>query len=521
MYFESSLDRENRNWFRNDRSVNSLKCLTITNGHIRGVYPMRVEFQYPISVFVGENGSGKSTLLALASCAFHNTTDFCPHNRIRYGNYKERKYYTYSDFFTFTPSESGISEIQIQNDYLGDSGIKTDIRKKKPSGKWNDYNRRPKRAVSFMGINRIVPPSESSPHRNYSRHFTTAHILTDAQYSELRSALSRILEKSYDNINLLQYGVYHLFSAQRNETGYTGFNMGAGENAILGLLMEVMTAGRGALIVVDEIELGLHARAQKKLIDELKQFCNNYHCQIICSTHSKIVLDALPPDARFFVQRNECITDITPNVTSEYAFGQLSGQRGQELDIFVEDEMGKLFLQNTLSHSLRERVTIYPIGSDQAVLRHIAVHYRERNYNFIAFLDGDKRQQKEAAIRKVKTNLEDQINHTEEEFHDFVDQRLQYLPGNTWTEKHLIEEVLHQTEHKVLQDEWMIAEENIVPCLETAINAGKHAEFHSLADALRLSDEQVRIDIVRFYGNTHCDNIAEIEREIHLVLDNL
>lgn len=519
MYHDSQLDQRNRNWFANDTTTNSLIGISVTNGHIRGVFPMGVSFQYPISAFVGENGSGKSTLLALIACAFHNTTDFCPQSRIRPGVGRVRQYYTYGDFFTFLPSENGISEIQIQADYLTSSGLKSDVRKKKPSGKWNDFNRRPLRAVSFLGINRIVPPSESNPHRHYSRLFATTHSLSPEQIEELRSALSRILGRTYESIDLLAYGTYRLFSAQRNETGYTGFNMGAGENAILGLLLEVMSAGRGSLIVVDEIELGLHAKAQKKLIDELKTFCNRYHCQIICSTHSKTILDTLPPEARFFIRRKDGTTEITQGISSEYAFGQLSGMTGGELSVFVEDEMGKAFLQNTISHSLRERISILPIGSDQAVLRHLAVHYRENDLLFIAFLDGDKRGQKEDAIIKVKNYLEDRVERPVEEFHSIIGERLHYLPGTIWPEKYLIEETLRQDGHTGLCTQWGESEEDVVAFLEEALNAGKHSEFYSLACNLQLDEAQVRADIIRFYKSTHPEVIFEIEAAIREILE--
>lgn len=518
MYRESQLDKRNKDWFERDTSVNSLKCITITNGHIRGVFPMNVLFKYPISAFVGENGSGKSTLLALVSCAFHNTTAFCPQNRIRPNVTKLRTYYTYGDFFTFFPSENGISEIQIRADYLSATGMKSDIRKKKPSGKWNDFNRRPPRAVSFLGINRIVPPSESSPHRHYCRLFSPAHSLNETQISELSTSLSKILGRSYNNIDLLEYGAYRLFAARRNETDYTGFNMGAGENAVLGLLLEVMSAGRGALIVVDEIELGLHAKAQKALIEELKSLCDKYHCQIVCSTHSKTILDALPPEARFFIRREDRLTDIIPNISSEYAFGQLSGIAGRELSVFVEDAVGKDFLQNMISHSLRERVRFYPIGSDQAVLRHIAVHYREKEYGFIAFLDGDKRAERASAIQKVKDNLEGRIDHTDEEFASLIGKRLCYLPGNIWPEKHLIEEAIRQDNHESLCSQWGLNEATITGYLEEALNAGKHSEFYSLSQNLQLEIEQTRADIIRFYRSTHPDDVNLIEDSIRQLL---
>lgn len=98
MYNESHLDRANRNWFAHDNSINSLKKIKVSSGHIRGVYPSEINFTYPITAIVGENGSGKSTYLSLVACAFHNSGDFCPSNRVRPGVQNPRKYYTYSDF---------------------------------------------------------------------------------------------------------------------------------------------------------------------------------------------------------------------------------------------------------------------------------------------------------------------------------------------------------------------------------------------------------------------------------------
>ena len=65
-YAVSQLDRDSFQWFANDKSRNSLVGIKVDNGSIRGIYPCKIDFSYPISSFVGENGSGKSTLLALS-----------------------------------------------------------------------------------------------------------------------------------------------------------------------------------------------------------------------------------------------------------------------------------------------------------------------------------------------------------------------------------------------------------------------------------------------------------------------
>lgn len=98
--------------------------------------------------------------------------------------------------------------------------------------------------------------------------------------------------------------------------------MGAGENAIFSLLIEIFSAGKNSLIVVDEIELGLHEEAQKRLIYELKKICAKLHCQIICSTHSAKIIDALPPEGRFFIESGDkaCVLLTQKRQGKDYEF---------------------------------------------------------------------------------------------------------------------------------------------------------------------------------------------------------
>lgn len=381
------------------------------------------------------------------------------------------------------------------------------MRKKKPSGKWNDFVRRPKRAVAYLGINRIVPPSESNPHRSYKSSFSNEELSAVAA-EQLRGSMSAILGKNYSEIELFSHDTYQLFKANRGELRYTGFNMGAGENAVLCFLLEILNAGNGALIVVDEIELGLHVQAQVKLIEELKKICQKYKCQIICSTHSQYVLEHLPPEARMYVKRNGAEMNIIPNISPEYAFGKLSGNNSGELDVFVEDEVGKAFLYSILPHTIRERVNIMPIGSDQAILKHMAVHYREHKYNYIAFMDGDKRTQSTSALHKIKNELEGRIDHTQEEFETMMRSRLHYLPGNTWPEKVLIDYVKSAADLSTLQQSWDIMDSDIVEYLEKASVAGKHNEFYSLSQDIHLPLEIVRSETMKFYKQ---NSNAEIE----------
>ena len=517
-YRESQVDKDNFRWFQNYKTRNTLVKLKVSNGNIRSITPVEISFEYPITAIVGENGAGKSTILALAACAFHNNTSFFPQNRIRGNVKRKRNYYTYSDFFTFSPNETGISGIEICSEYLTSSGIKKDTRKKKPSGKWNDYIGRPKRAVTYLGINRIVPPSESNPHRLYCHNFVN-QALDDEKMQQLETSMTHIIGRPYSEIELKAYGLYQLFEAKRVGVTYTGFNMGAGENAVLGLILEILKAGQGALIVIDEIELGLHTQAQIRLIEELKNLCKKYQCQILCSTHSKEILESLPPEGRIFIKRSDDHTDTLPKISPEYAFGRLSGIHLEELRVFVEDDVGKAFVENSLPLTLRDRINILPIGSDQAVLKHMAVHYRERNEAFISFLDGDKRTQTADAIKKIKNHLESRLNHSEDDFVSLMKSKLNYLPGDNWPEYELIKEALTAENYDFLVLSWDTTKEEVKSALEEALAAGKHNEFYTLSTKMCLKLDQVRSDIIKFYKQTHTEIINTIVEQIEAALE--
>lgn len=512
-YALSQIDKDNFQWFNHDRSRNSLVEIKVTNGNIRGVFPYEVEFTYPITAFVGENGSGKSTMLALSACAFHNGDDF--HQFAR-----KKSYFTYGDFFTFSSEEHGLQGIEISYTVRQPNGDVVNIRRKKPSGKWNDFNTRKYRNVIYLGINRIIPPSESSVHRSYRKDFEATPVSEDI-LSRIKSMASRIFGKNYSDLKIFTHNMYRLFLVERNQIYYSGFNMGAGENAAISILLDLLSAGPGALMVIDEIELGLHAKAQKEFIVVLKEICKSQKCQIICSTHSSVVLANLPPEARCFIQNQNTRTIITPKVSVEYAFGKLAGQNTHELNVFVEDDVGEAIIRNIIPLSLRERLSIYVIGSDEAVLKQMAAHYREGRQNFITFLDGDKRLAHEQQIDRIKRHLETRINDDEERFHDIISQRLCYIPGETWPEISIITFLLRTDVSDSLSSRWDISKEEIASYFEQALTAGKHNEFYHLAKLLSMDELSIRNDCIKEFKALYPEECSVVCSQIECVLNTL
>ena len=196
-YQYSNLDRKNIKWLSKDDSCATLARIDFSTGLIRGLHPCELNFKYPISVIAGQNGAGKSTLLTIAACAYHNNQDgYKPIGRAN-------TYYTFSDFFIqsrhdITPSGIEIGYQFLHNNWKGRKpGLEWQVRRKEIRGKWNNYNRRIKRNVIYLGIQRVVPHFERSTHKSYRVHFKK-----DSQEENHRKTIcdiaGRILGKKYD-----------------------------------------------------------------------------------------------------------------------------------------------------------------------------------------------------------------------------------------------------------------------------------------------------------------------------------
>lgn len=504
-YKYSELDKKNLNWMANDNSCATLHEIKLRYGRLRGLFPFHVQFKYPISVVAGENGCGKSTFLAIAACAFHNS-------KTGY-HFKDRSkpYYTFNDFFIQTKDEIPPSGINIgycirYDNWSGTpAGLAWQSRKKSSNGRWNNYDTRAPRNVIYFGIQRVVPYYEMSTHKSYCRNFSLGTQLDDDTISQIMKIASRILNKDYTDFAVHEASRYRLPVVKTSKVHYSGFNMGAGESTIFSMLTALFEAGRGALLIIDEIELGLHEKAQKLFIHELKELCSKLHCQIICSTHSAIILESLPPEARFYIESEGGKTIITPGISSAYACGKLAGLNSAELDIFVEDEIGKALLLEVLPLHIRHRTKVHQIGSSEAVLRQIASRHREKQENCLAFLDGDKNSENKQAVAKIKNYLEHQFNCSTSEIDSWISTRLAYLPGNTWPEAWLIEQA--QITDAIyglssLAKTWGIKESQLAPFLSEALTAGKHKELYTLESNLHYGHEKILRDLISHIHHT-------------------
>jgi len=487
-YRESTIDKKLRKWFLNDFTRALLRKINLRKGHLRGLNSFEIDFYFPIVAIAGRNGAGKSTILALSCCAYHNRK-----NGYKLPKRKET-YYTFSDFFIQHSEEVPPQGIEIFYLFAHNNWRKTEStpdgtglgyqkRWKRKGGKWNDYDSRVNRNVVFLGIERIVPHSERSQSKSYSKAFKEAAPV--GWENKVKDAVGYVLGRTYDKLRYLEHSKYNLPIVETGGITYSGLNMGAGENALFEIFKVIYSCGDGALLVLDEIELGLHSEAQKKLMRKLKESCLETHTQIICTTHSQEIFDSLPPEARFYVERINGNTKVTDSVSSDFAMAKMGAKGHKEVDILLEDDVAKSLLLSIFPTELRARLQFTVIGSASALSRQLAADYlRQNDKPCLAIFDGDQLPLQSNNFNYAKKMLESENG----EFDDWFAEHIAYLPGDIWPESWIIQKNQEAVESlAILVD---ADQDFLIEIMEYGLQAGKHNEFYEIAEHLGLSREQ-------------------------------
>jgi hypothetical protein len=101
-------------------------------------------------------------------------------------------YFTFRDFFHRGPGDSAVKDVALTWKYDNSTPEVSLIKK---TDKWMRYERRPKRAVEFLGISRAVPPIELSYLRS-NFNADIAGISPAPLTAEARRVVERILVDS-------------------------------------------------------------------------------------------------------------------------------------------------------------------------------------------------------------------------------------------------------------------------------------------------------------------------------------
>ena len=381
-------------------------ALRASNGHradaltevrikkLRNIWDLRFPFEYPVSVLAGPNGCGKSTVLFACACAYDipgpSSRNFAP-GRL------------FPNFISRQPAVSADAAQQttLEFHYLYRGNRLSMAWKRSKSWKRSFMSRsgegQPERQVYLRTLANLTNPSEVRSVLQLGRK----QVRTEAIAAELLIFAHRILPWRYRDLALISGPTSDLLFAEiegLGETRYSEFHMSSGERAILRISKDISSL-ENALVLIDEVDTGLHPYIQQQAMLELQRSALRQNLQVIVASHSPVVLDSVPPEARIFLDRDETTGQVRRAPLYRDIFQKaLYGQSRDRLSVLCEDNVaegvirGVLDLLNVEIGLRHEDVFIgRNTGSDE-----FSGHIRTlgkfgKLSDFIFVLDGDSR----------------------------------------------------------------------------------------------------------------------------------
>ena len=360
---------------------------------IRGIDDLRVVFNYPVSVIAGGNASGKTTVLFAAACAYKvpsaGVKDYVPSTlfpdyRPKDGKREDERPRVTIEFYYATPSGRQ-SMIWRRNkgwnrSFMGRKGATQPERELYLRTLSNLSN--PSEVRGVLSMSRLnSPPSETR--------------LTASQ----REFAQRILPFRYSEVVDLSSGSKNLlFAAQDGGAAYSELHMASGERAILRLSQEIAQL-RDALVLIDEVEAGLHPWVQQLLMLHLQGLALRNDLQVIVTSHSPVVLDSVPAYGRIFLDRDGDGRVSTRPPYRDIVQDALYGRSNDALNILCEDDAAEGILQGVFDYlAPRLRLARGSIrigrdtGADEFPAHARAFEKFGQAQNFVFVLDGDRRE---------------------------------------------------------------------------------------------------------------------------------
>jgi hypothetical protein len=110
------------------------------------------------------------------------------------------------------------------------------------------------------------------------------------------------------------------------------------------LIQIIETIPERSLVLIEEPETSLHLSAQQEFGHYLVDVCVNRKLQIMLTSHSEFILQALPSASRSYLDRRGASIQPVPGLTPMQARSLMADGRVKALNVLVEDETAKAIL---------------------------------------------------------------------------------------------------------------------------------------------------------------------------------
>ncbi len=349
-----------------------------------------VAFDFPVTALIGPNGGGKTSVLGAAAIA--------------YSGLQPRRFFAKGG--KYDPS---MQDWSIEYEIIDRSVNQKEAIKRTASFKRSKWNRDAlSRPVRLFGITRTVPANER---KEFLKLASSKFSVPDSQVEELsvaaQAAISRILGKNISGYKTLRFapGGEEIFLTGKTSKGeeYSEFHFGAGESSIIRMVSSIELAPDESLILIEELENGLHPVATIRMTEYLIEVAERKKVQVIFTTHSDDAIRVLPSKA-IWVASNDRIFQGKLDIKSLRA---ITGKTDPDskLVLFVEDKFAKFWVEAILRQTLGvalDHIEIHAMQGDGTAVSVNSHHRTDPSVMTpsVCLIDGDS-QQSENATSKV------------------------------------------------------------------------------------------------------------------------
>lgn len=347
---------------------------------IRSFSNSSISFDFPVTALVGPNGGGKTTILGAAAIA--------------YSSIKPRQFFSKSGKF-----DSSMANWRMSHELIDKKLNKTDSILRSASFYNQKWSRDAvAREVVVFGVSRTVPANERRElQRCASSSFDVDSSKIDAIKTPVYEAVAKILGKDiskYTHIRVDSKGRVSLLTGRTEDgTQYSEFHFGAGESSIIRMVMKIESLKDNCLILIEEIENGLHPVATIRMVEYLIDVASRKSAQAIFTTHSNDALRPLPSHA-IWASFNGKIFQGKLDIT---ALRTITGQIDAKLAIFCEDKFAAKWIRailRTVPGIAMDGIEVHAMNGDGTAVKVHQHHNLDPTAKFpsVCFIDGDSHQ---------------------------------------------------------------------------------------------------------------------------------
>ena len=361
---------------------------------LRGIEDLPVPLRYPVSVLAGPNGCGKSTVLFACACAY------------RVPGRRPRQFTPASLFPNFTNERpdnlsDSVRRTELEFHYVhGGNRVSMVWRRRKSwsrSYMGRKGGRQPKRSVYLRTGANLANPSDVRGILQLGRKEFEARTVGP----DLLIFAHRILPWRYKRLAVISDRPTRdlLFAELEGGPSYSEFHMSSGERSVLRMSKDI-SALSNALVLIDEVDTGLHPYTQQQTMLELQRSALRQGLQVVVASHSAVVIDSVPPEGRIFLERDDVSGRVRLAPIHRDIFHKaLYGQSRDQLSILCEDAVAEGVIRGVLDVlnvelGLRQEDVVIGrnTGRDEFPGHIRALGKFGKLRDFIVVLDGDSRE---------------------------------------------------------------------------------------------------------------------------------